>query len=216
MKKKLVILLSIFCLFFNLFAEEKDIEGEKVNSLFNLIVSENSEEDICNIINQNKYSKKDINEQDNNGYTPLYLAIDTGKVHVLDLLIKKGANKNQIVNLTLRDKSGKTILRTSPVLYASWKGDINCLQFLLDKGSKTDIESDIIIPAGDNPTYLRLLTPIDAAFYNRKQINFNEIHKILLSKEIDYQHIHYSGKKWAYTRIKTYDLLKEYELLEIK
>lgn len=214
MKKIFISLVGLFLIFSNLYSEETKIVEKE--SIFDLIISSKTEEEICEYINNNKYSKLELNEKNSNGYTPLYLAIDTGKVHVLELLIKKGAKKNQITDLTIRDKTGRKILRCSPVLYAAWKGDLNCLQFLLEKGSKNNIESDFIIPNGESSTYIRLICPIDAAFYNRKKIDFNSVHKILASKNIDYQHIHFSGHKWAYTRIKTYDLLKEYNFLEIK
>lgn len=213
--KKFLICLSVFLMAFtpvHLFADENNPQKE---NLIELILSDKTEDEICSVIQSIKYKKSEINVKDENGYSPLYLAIDTGKVEVLKVLLKEGAKKNEITNLTMRDKSGKTVLRCSPVLYAAWKGRTECLSYLLEKGSKANIESDIIIPAGENSTYLRLLNPIDAAFYNRNKIDFNEVHKIL-SASVDYQHIHFSGPKWAYTRIKTNDLLNEYNLLEIK
>ena len=83
-------------------------------------------------------------------------------------------------------------------------------------GSKVDIESDMILPTSDGITYIRLLLPIDAAFYNRRNIKFNDIHNLLSTKELDYQHYHFSGRKWSYGKYKTHDLLKEYGLLKIQ
>lgn len=214
--KKLLFLCLLSLTLFTLGAKETGQSTISRDTFFEIITSDKTEEEICNLINTKKYSKKIINEKDENGYTSLFLAIDADRPMVLELLIKKGANKNITTDLIVNDKSGRKILRCSPVLYAAWKGKLNCLQLLLEKGSKHNIEADIIVPAGENSTYLRLLMPVDAAFYNRNNIDFNETHKILASKNIDYEHIHFTGKKWAYTRIKTSALLKEYDLLEIK
>lgn len=214
--KKLLFLCLLSLTLFTLGAKEIEQSRTSKDALFELITSDKTEEEICNLINSNKYTKKIINEKDENGYTSLFLAIDNDKPMVLELLIKKGAKKNVTTNLIVNDKSGRKILRCSPVFYAAWKGKLNCLRLLFEKGAKHNIEADIIVPSGENSTYLRLLMPIDAAFYNRKNIDFNETHKILSSKNIDYEHIHFTGKKWAYTRIKTSALLKEYDLLEIK
>ena len=213
------ILLTCFISCF-VFSEEKasteeTLKNEEI-SLSEWIVSDKTEEEICEFINTSKLKKKQLNAKDESGYSPLYLAIDSGKATVVEALLKKGADKNLISNITVRDKSGRKILRCSPVLYAAWKGDLNCLQVLVDKGSKINIESDFIIPTSPNTTYIRLLLPIDAAFYNRRNIDFNGVHKVLRNKEIDYYHSHFSGTKWGYGKVVTHDLLKEYELLEVK
>lgn len=197
-----------------LFSEEVKKSEENKESIFTVILSKASEEDICKKIQENKYSKAEINSTDSNGYTPLYLAIDSGKPKVMEFLLKKGANKNKITNIKVRDRSGRKILRCSPVLYASWKGNKDCLSLLLEKGAKVNIESDMILPTSDGITYIRLLLPIDAAFYNRRNIKFSDIHDLLATKELDYQHYHFSGRKWGYGKYKTHDLLKEYGLLK--
>ena len=197
-----------------LFSEEVKKSEENKESIFTVILSKATEEDICKKIQENKYSKAEINSTDSNGYTPLYLAIDSGKPKVMEFLLKKGANKNKITNIKVRDRSGRKILRCSPVLYASWKGNKDCLSLLLEKGAKVNIESDMILPTSDGITYIRLLLPIDAAFYNRRNIKFNDIHDLLATKELDYQHYHFSGRKWGYGKYKTHDLLKEYGLLK--
>lgn len=213
------ILLTCFISCF-VFSEEKasteeTLKNEEI-SLSEWIVSDKTEEEICEFINTSKLKKKELNAKDESGYSPLYLAIDSGKATVVEALLKKGADKNLISNITVRDKSGRKILRCSPVLYAAWKGDLNCLQVLVDQGAKINIESDFIIPTSSNTTYIRLLQPIDAAFYNRRNIDFNSVHKILRNKEIDYSHSHFSGTKWGYGKVVTHDLLKEYGLLEVK
>ncbi len=196
--------------------EEGVIEDSVEKTLSQIITSNMTEEEICAYLETNKISRKQLNQKDENGYTPLYLAIDVGKADVLNALIKKGANKNQITNLTIHDESGRKILRCSPVLFAAWKGNVACLEALMSKGAKLDIESDFIIPDSNGIVYIRLLTPIDAAFYNRRNIDFEAIHKQLATKELNYSHVHYSGKQTSYTRVLTHDLLEEYNLLEIK
>lgn len=212
--KKEISAIFICMMFFSYGFSEKVKENKE--TVFDVIQSKRSEEEICEYLKIQKLSKKELNEKDQNGYSSLYLAIDTGKAAVLEILLKKGAEKNLTTNLTIHDKTGRKILRCSPVLFAAWKGDVKCLKILMEKGSKLDVESDFIIPTASNTTYIRLLNPIDAAFYNRRNIDFNAVHKQLASKKINYEHIHYSGPKWAYTKIKTHDLLKEYNLLEIK
>lgn len=185
------------------------IAEEIREDIFDVIVSDKTEDEICEIIQKNKYSKKELNKTDENGYSPIYLAIDTKKPKVLSVLLQNGADKNQIANLKIRDKSGRKILRCSPVLYASWKGNADCLKILLEKKAKSKIESDFIIPTSRNTTYIRLAEPIDAAFYNRRNIDFQQILKTLGKENIDFQHEHFTGPKWAYSRVKTYDLLKD-------
>ena len=215
--KKCISAIFICMIFFSYgFSQEVAEEKDKKETVLDVIQSERSEEEICDYLKNNKISKKELNAKDENGYTPLYLAIDSGKSAVLETLLEKGAKKDLTTNLNIHDKSGRKILRCSPVLFAAWKGEVKCLEILMNKGSVLDIESDFIIPTASNTTYIRLLNPIDAAFYNRRNIDFNAVHKQLASAELNYEHIHYSGAKWAYTKIKTHDLLKEYNLLEIK
>ena len=220
-RKKIVIGMLLICFISSLaFSEGEAVEEvaeEETKSLSEWIISDKTEEEICEYINNNKFKKKELNKKDEEGYSPLYLAIDSGKVLVVETLLKKGADKNLVSNISIRDKSGRKILRCSPVLYAAWKGDANCLQALVDKGAKINIESDFIIPTSSNTTYIRLLLPIDAAFYNRRNIDFNSVHKILKEKEINYYyHSHFSGTKWGYEKVVTHDLLEEYGLLEVK
>lgn len=220
-RRKIVLGILLTCFISSFaFSEEKASAEEALEnkeiSLSEWIVSDKTEEEICEFINTSKLKKKELNAKDESGYSPLYLAIDSGKITVVEALLKKGADKNLISNITIRDKSGRKILRCSPVLYAAWKGDEKCLQALIDKGAKINIESDFIIPTSSNTTYIRLLQPIDAAFYNRRNIDFNKIHKILKNKGIDYSHSHFSGTKWGYGKVITHDLLKEYGLLEVK
>lgn len=215
-RRKIVIGMLLICFISSLAFSEGEAVEEETKSLSEWIISDKTEEEICEFINTSKFKKKELNVKDESGYSPLYLAIDSGKVAVVDALLKKGADKNLISNITIRDKTGRKILRCSPVLYAAWKGDANCLQTLIDKGSKINIESDFIIPTSSNTTYIRLLLPIDAAFYNRRNIDFNSVHKILKEKEIDYYHSHFSGTKWGYGKVITHDLLEEYGLLDVK
>lgn len=192
--------------------DESSIEesAEKIREdILDVLASDKTEDEICEILQKNKYSKKELNKTDENGYSPIYLAIDTGKSQVLSVLLQNGADKNQIATLKVRDKSGRKILRCSPVLYASWKGEADCLKILLDKKAKVNIESDFIIPTSKNTTYIRLAEPIDAAFYNRRNIDFQQILKTLGKENIDFEHEHFTGPKWAYSRVKTYDLLKD-------
>ncbi len=214
MRKKIILLICVlFSVSIFLYSEEVKISNDVKESIFDVIISDNSEEEICKIIKENKYSNTELNAVDANGYTPLYLAIDCGKRDVLELLLKKGAQKNKITNIKLRDNSGIKILRCSPVLYAAWKGDVECLSLLIDKGANVNVESDLVLPKSDGITYIRLLLPLDAAFYNRRNVNFGEIYDLLAHK-MDMYHYHFSGKKWAYGKYKTYDLLKEYGLLK--
>ena len=219
-RRKIVIGMLLIC-FIRSFAfsageaKEGVAEGDE-KSLLEWIASDKTEEEICDYIKSNRFKRKQLNEKNEAGYSPLYLAIDTKKSQVVESLLKKGANKNLISNITVRDKSGRKILRCSPVLYAAWKGDEKSLQVLIDKGAKINIESDFIIPTSGNTQYIRLILPIDAAFYNRRNIDFNAVHKILSNKTINYYHSHFSGPKWGYGKVTTHDLLKEYGLLEIK
>ena len=218
-RRKIVLGILLACFISSFAFSEENASTEealenKEMSLTEWIVSDKTEEEICEFINTTKFKKKELNAKDEAGYSPLYLAIDSGKVTVLEALLNKGVDKNLISNITVRDKSGRKILRCSPVLYAAWKGDEKCLQALVDKGAKTNIESDFIIPTSPNTTYIRLLLPIDAAFYNRRNIDFNKVHKILGNKEIE--HSHFSGTKWGYGKVVTHDLLSEYGLLEVK
>ena len=224
--RKLFISIFLFTLIFltgyaeeietDLPVEEGVVEESLEKTLPEIIISDMTEDEICAYLETNKISRKQLNQKDENGYTPLYWAIDVGKENVLNALIKKGANKNQITNLTIHDETGRKILRCSPVLFAAWKGDVACLEALMSKGSKLDIESDFIIPDSSGIVYIRLLNPIDAAFYNRRNIDFETIHKQLATKELNYSHVHYSGRQTSYTRVLTRDLLKEYDLLEIR
>lgn len=201
------------------FAEEvvsEPDEEEKVETLFEIIVSERTDEEICEMISSTKFKKIELNATDENGFTPLLTAIDKERPSVVYELIKKGANPNQVTNITLKEKAARRILRCSPALYAAWKGNIDVLNVLNANKAKFDIEADIIIPDGEHSVYIRLITPLDAAFYNRKNMDFNIVHRTLKECGVVYWHIHFSGKKWAYAKIKTRDLLEEYDLLEIK
>ena len=209
-KRKLFIGILFMCFISRL------VFSEDNRSLSDWILKGKTEDEICEYINKTQFKKNELNAKDSLGYSPLYLAIDTGKTAVVKTLLKKGADKNLISNLAVRDKSGRKILRCSPVLYAAWKGNINCLQVLIDKGAKSNIESDFVIPTTSNKTYIRLALPIDAAFYNRRNIDFKSVHKILREKKIDYSHSHFSGTKWGYGKVVTHDLLKEYGFLEVK
>jgi len=67
----------------------------------------------------------DINEYSPNGFMLLLCAIDGGRTEVAELLIKKGANTNQIC------LEGGTALG-----YAAWKGRTEIVRMLLDNGAE--------------------------------------------------------------------------------
>lgn len=222
-KRIIVLLIFVFSCFCAMYSQEEVVETEQVEeekkdeelTLEELILSEKNEEEICKEILTKKYSKKSLNQVFADGYSPLLLAIHNNKIEVFKTLISKGANVNQVSSFVLRDdKSERKFLRCNPFLYAAWKGNLDCLQILLENKAETNVEADLIIPA-EYSTYIRLILPIDAAFYNRKNIDFNAVHKLIQST-VDYEHTHFSGKIWAYGKVKTEDLLKEYNVFEIK
>lgn len=222
MKKGLkTFLIILFCLgMFGAFLPDfVDITPKPAGSyeaLTELILSDKPDSEVIKYLKENKLSKEDINQKDKNGYSALYLAIDKGRAGVIDKLISKGADKNQITNLTIRDKSGRKILRSSPVLYAAWKGDAACLKRLMKKNADSQIEADFIIPTSPEATYIRLLYPLDAAFYNRRSIDFSSVYKELSEDKLNLEHSHFSGTKNDLSEVRTIELLKKYDLLEVK
>ena len=192
---------------------EEEISSQ-YKALTEIILSDKSDEEILSFLKTNKISKQAINQKDKNGYSALYLAIDKRRAGVVNKLISKGADKNQITDITIRDKTGRKILRCSPVLYAAWRGDVECLHKLMNKNADTQIESDFIIPTTPEPTYIRLLCPVDAAFYNRRSIKFSAVYNQLKEDKLDLEHSHFSGTPSDLSEVKTIELLKKYDLLE--
>ncbi|MEZ5146682.1 MAG: ankyrin repeat domain-containing protein [Bacteroidales bacterium] len=70
----------------------------------------------------------DINEIEENGWTPLMIACFNGSADVVKVLIEHGADVN-----------GTNLNGTSPIMYAKEytlsKGDFSCLKLLLENGA---------------------------------------------------------------------------------
>lgn len=225
-KQKLCIfILLIFSFAFSAFSEasEKSVAPEQIEAaeqsiksaheaLAEMILSEKTDEEVFDFLKKLKISKKEINQKDENGYSPLYLVLDMRRDSaIVKLLISKGADKNQISNITIRDNSGSKILRCSPIFYAAWKGNSGSIRVLMDKKADVEIESDFIRVNKKTKTYYRLLRPIDVAIYNKENINFDRVYKVLSQKPIDVNHSHFVGSKNKYEEVKTKQLLEEIE-----
>lgn len=70
----------------------------------------------------------DIDEQNNNGYTPLISALESGHPKTAEWLINHGANVN------LQNKSGRTAL-----MFAARKGYTEIVKLLLKKGARVNL-----------------------------------------------------------------------------
>jgi len=120
-----------------------------------------------------------INEKDNDGYTPLHIACNKGNLDMVKLLIEKGCNINE------KNNNGNTPLHT-----ACYKRHLDIVTLLIEKGCIVNIKSK----GGETPLMF-LLSPNNEI----KKLLFKEIKKekliieifnksriILLSKEKGY------------------------------
>ena len=79
-----------------------------------------------------KKDDKDVNVQDANGKTGLWLAASGGHLPVLEFLVSEGANVDHT------DKDGKTGL-----MMASYSGHLSVCQYLISQNCDVMIQSDI-------------------------------------------------------------------------
>jgi len=85
----------------------------------------------------------DVNAKDEDGYTPLSIAVSGGRTDVADFLIAKGADVNA------KDKEGYT-----PLYSAIWKDDKDMVKLFVDKGADVNV-----LPKNDG-------TPLEYAVWN--------------------------------------------------
>jgi ankyrin repeat protein len=85
-----------------------------------------------------------INQADNEGVGPVYVAAQNGHSDILKLLIKAGGDVNQLIEGGI-----------SPLMTASAKGHVECVKILLAAGANALHKSD----AG--------ITALDAAIHNK-------------------------------------------------
>lgn len=74
---------------------------------------------------------KDINYQDENGVTPLMLAISTGNASIIEAVIKAGADINR------QNKNGMT-----PLMMAAQMGQTYTFQLLMEKGANPELQDN--------------------------------------------------------------------------
>ncbi|UNF62747.1 ankyrin repeat domain-containing protein [Spiroplasma poulsonii] len=92
----------------------------------------------------------DVNLQDENGRTPLFVATSINNPEMVQLLLDNGADIN------LQNKNGIT-----PLNFAVIKKNLKMVQLLLDKGANVSIQNELI-------------TLISEIFYNKEEDDFSE------------------------------------------
>ncbi|WP_353289127.1 ankyrin repeat domain-containing protein [Wolbachia endosymbiont (group A) of Pogonocherus hispidulus] len=79
---------------------------------------------MCNIIEKYLVDKKDVNVKNDEGNTPLHLAVEEGNLEAVKHLIEKGAGINAV------NRYGYTPLRI-----AAYKGSTDIAVYLVEKGA---------------------------------------------------------------------------------
>ncbi|MDQ7046347.1 MAG: ankyrin repeat domain-containing protein [Sulfurovum sp.] len=98
-----------------------DISNINLNAVFHLNT------DIIILLIEHNY--KNINIENNENWTPLFLAIQKGNIKIIEELLKYGANINYEVNL-------KPLIGVyTPLKYALLQKDWNIIELLIKKGA---------------------------------------------------------------------------------
>jgi ankyrin repeat protein len=133
------------------------LQGER----FIDVVFTNNYNDVQNFVNEHEHDNNfDVDEEDEHGQTPLYVAVNNRKQHIVNFLLNSGADVNKkvsgftplyvavwigdidvvtkIVNFMVdRDMNinNDSVNGESPLHVAAWIGDTDVVQLLLDSGA---------------------------------------------------------------------------------
>ncbi|XP_071444003.1 alpha-latrotoxin-Lg1a-like [Hetaerina americana] len=117
------------------------------------------DQDVIKYLIEKKGANADVNAKDNDGHTPLYLAVKYGKLNIVKYLIENGANAN------VRDNYGDTLLN-----FANRMGHFRLGEYLKSEGVRrshrsikpNQLPKEIDVPNFDN------MSAIDDSFESIK------------------------------------------------